>query len=81
VSDNSISQISDYTSVGVTPIINKNNHLSIILKEFNPMKNEGNTFYYDESNHWCIFYSIVRYMENYKFPFDNKNLIKNVLAI
>jgi hypothetical protein len=45
------------------------------------MKNEGNSFYYEESNHWSIFYSIVRYMENYKFPFDNKNLIKNVLAV
>lgn len=81
VSDNDISQISDYTSAGVTPIINKDNHLNTILKEFNPLKNEGNSFYYDEINHWAIFYTIVRYMENYKFPFDNKNLIKNVLSV
>lgn len=81
VSDNSILHISEYTSLGITPIINKGNHLSSILKEFNPMKNQWNSFYYDESDHWCIFYTIVRYMENYKFPFDNKNLVKNVLAI
>lgn len=81
VSDDDISQISEYTNAGVTPIINKDNHLNSILKEFNPMKNEGNSFYYEESNHWSIFYSIVRYMENYKFPFDNKNLIKNVLSV
>lgn len=79
--DNELSQISDYTNAGVTPIINKDNHLNSILKEFNPLKNEGNSFHYDELNHWAIFYTIVRYMENYKFPFDNKNLIKNVLSV
>ena len=79
--DNDLSQISDYTNVWVTPIINKDNHLNTILKEFNPLKNEGNSFHYDELNHWAIFYTIVRYMENYKFPFDNKNLIKNVLSV
>jgi hypothetical protein len=79
--DNEIAQISDYTNAGVTPIINKDNHLNTILKEFNPLKNEGNSFHYDELNQWAIFYTIVRYMENYKFPFDNKNLIKNVLSV
>lgn len=81
VGDNELSQISDYTNAGVTPIINKDNHLNTILKEFNPLKNEGNSFHYEELNHWSIFYTIVRYMENYKFPFDNKNLIKNVLSV
>ncbi|MCP4523923.1 MAG: hypothetical protein GY828_06940 [Candidatus Gracilibacteria bacterium] len=81
VTDDSISQVSDYTSAGVTPIINKDNHLNSILKEFNPMQNIGNAFFYETNNPWSIFYTIVRYMENYKFPFDNKNLIKNVLDI
>lgn len=81
VADNNIGNIHEYSQAGVTPIINKDNHLSSILKEFNPLKNEGNSFYYDNENPWSIFYTIVRYMENYKFPFDNKNLIKNVLAI
>ena len=48
--------------------------MNSILKEFNPLKNEGNSFHYDELNHWAIFYTIVRYMENYKFPFDKLNL-------
>lgn len=81
VADNSIGNIDQYCQAGVTPIINKDNHLTSILKEFNPLKNEGNSFYYDNENPWSIFYTIVRYMENYKFPYDNKNLIKNVLAI
>jgi len=81
VGDNDLSQISNYTNAGVTPIINKDNHLNSILKEFNPLKNEWNSFYYEELNHWAVFYTIVRYMENYKFPFDNKNLVKNVLSV
>ncbi len=81
VADSTIGNIHQYTQAGVTPIINKNNHLTSVLKEFNPLKNEGNSFYYDNENPWSIFYTIVRYMENYKFPYDNKNLIKNVLSV
>lgn len=81
VADNTIGNIHQYTQAGVTPIINRDNHLSSILQEFNPLKNEGNSFHYDDANAWSIFYTIVRYMENYKFPFDNKNLIKNVLSV
>ena len=77
LSDDNIDNITIYSSKWVTPIILKNNHLWNILKEFNPMKNEWNAFLYDENNEWCIFHSLVRYLENYKFPYDNKNLVKN----
>ena len=43
------------------------------------MRSEWNAYFYDESNKWSIFSSIVKYMENYTFPFDNKNLVKNVV--
>ncbi len=81
VGDANISKISEYSSKWVAPILERSTHLSSILSEFNPIKNEGNSFFYDENNSWSIFYSIVRYLENYKFPFDNKNLVKNVLEI
>jgi len=81
VSDDNIEKISDYLWVWIAPIIIRDNHLSNILKEFNPMKNEWNAYFYDEKNHWSITYSVIRYIENYKFPFDNKNLIKNVISI
>lgn len=81
VCDDNIENINLYIEKWITPIINKDNHLTSILKEFNPIKNEGNSFFYDELNKWSIFYSIVRYLENYKFPFDNKNLVKNVLKV
>ncbi|PID86240.1 hypothetical protein CSB08_01450 [Candidatus Gracilibacteria bacterium] len=78
VTDNNVVGIDNYLKKGIVPIIPEKNYMRSILKEFNPMKNEGNSFFYDNSDAWSIFYSIVRYLENYKFSFDNKNLVKNV---
>jgi hypothetical protein len=51
------------------------------LTEFNASKVEWNAFIF-ESNALCdIYYAIIRYLENYKFPYDNKALVKNVLDI
>jgi len=77
--DDEISNIEKFIKKWITPIVSRKNHLNTLLIEFNPLKNEGNSFFYEETNKWNIFYTIVRYMENYKFPFDNKNLVKNVL--
>ena len=81
VCDDEISNLWKYIEKWVTPIIVRDNHMSSILKEFNPLKNEWNSFFYEGLNKWNIFYTIVRYMENYKFPYDNKNLVKNVLKV
>lgn len=81
VADENIGSFWTFSSQGIAPIMMKNNHLGTILQEFNPLKNEWNSFLYDEMNAWSIFYAIVRYLENYKFPFDNKNLVKNILSI
>jgi len=79
--DDELTSVNSFMEKGITPIIIKNNHLSSILKDFDPMKSEWNSFTYDLDNSWSMFYSIVRYMENHKFPYDNRNLVKNVLAV
>jgi hypothetical protein len=28
-----------------------------------------------------MYYAIIRYLENYKFPYDNRNLVKNVVSL
>jgi hypothetical protein len=81
VCDDEISNLGKYIEKWITPIIIRDNHMSSILKEFNPLKNEWNSFFYENFNKWDIFYTIVRYIENYKFPFDNKNLVTNVLKV
>lgn len=78
VSDDNISSLEKYLKKGIVPIIPENNHMKTILREFNPIKNQWNSYLYSNNNSWSIFYSLVRYLENYKFTFDNKNLVKNV---
>ena len=78
VCDDEETSLDNYFKKWITPIVSKLWHFSSVLSEFNPMKNEGNSFLYDKLNAWSIFYTVVRYLENYKFPFDNKNLVKNV---
>ncbi len=78
VIDSEVWKLWEYFENAVVPISPNDNHFSSILKEYQPMKNEGNAYLYDESNEWSIFYAISRYLENYKISFDNKNLVKNV---
>lgn len=80
ICDDNISDLNSYLSKWITPIIFKDNHMSAILKEFNPVKNEWNSYLYDTNDKWSVFYTTVRYLENYKFPYDNKNLVKNILS-
>lgn len=79
VCDDEINNLNSYFELWITPIVSNKNHLSSLLKEFNPVKNEGNSYIYSSLDKWSIFYALIRYLENYKFPFDNKNLVKNVI--
>lgn len=81
VCDDSIDNLKKFFELWITPIIFKENHLSSLLKEFNPVKNEGNSYLFESLDKWSVFYAIIRYLENYKFPFDNKNLVKNVINL
>lgn len=81
VCDNEVSNLGRYFEKWVVPLAPKENYMSSILKEFNPMKSEGNSFLYDDENKWSIFYAITRYLENCKFPYDKKSLVKNVFEI
>lgn len=81
VCDDEICNLNLYIEKWIIPIILRNNYMAAILKEFNPLRGEWNAFFYEELDKWSIFYTIVRYLENYKFPQDNKNLVKNILKI
>lgn len=70
-----------YFSSGVAPIASKSNVVSPLLKEFNPGKATGNSYLYEKNNKWDIFHWLIRYLENFKFKYDNNALVKNVLEI
>lgn len=76
--DSETTDLAQYNESAVVSILPKNNHLSSIMKEYNPMKNEWNSYLYEKENEWSIFHAITRYLENYKISFDNKNLVKNL---
>jgi hypothetical protein len=67
--------------VGVAPIVGSTHPIASLLSEFNPIKNEWNSFLFQELNTYSVFAAITRYLENYKFSMDNKNLIRNILSI
>jgi len=66
---------------GAVPIVNCKNYLWKILSEFHPGRAEGNAYLYEDDSHWSVYYAIIRYLENHKFPYDNRNLVKNVLWV
>lgn len=67
--------------VGVVPVINEGNYLGKILQEFRPARAEGNAYKYEDNSYWSAYYALIRYLENHNFPYDNRNLIKNVSSL
>lgn len=74
-------KVENTMKVGVVPIINEYNYLGKILSEFHPGRWEGNAYLFWQEGYWDIYYALVRYLENYKFPYDNRNLVKNVVWV
>ncbi len=70
-----------YLKLWVVPIIYKQHHITNLLSEFNAAKVEWNSFIFENNTLCDIYYAIIRYLENYKFSYDNKSLVKNVLDI
>ena len=65
--------------VWVVPLVNENNYLWKIIQEFHPGRAEGNAYLYEKGSYWSAYYALIRYLENHKFPYDNRNLVKNVV--
>ena len=81
ISDDSETEILDYIKNWVVPIIWKSHHISSVLQEFDAWKVEWNAFIFENDALCDIYYATIRYLENYKFPYDNKALVKNVLSV
>ncbi len=64
---------------GVVPITSDRTVFSGVFKDFNPMKFEGNGFFFRSNNPYCIFEKVVSYLENIKFPEDRRILLKHVV--
>lgn len=67
----------DFMKKWIVPIISQENYITVSLQEFEPLKSVWNCFLFEKDEVYDIFYALIRYLENYKFPYDNKNLVKN----
>lgn len=47
--------------------------------DYNPLKEEGNGFYFKKDTTWEMFAAVVRALETYQFPYDWENLIRAIL--
>lgn len=62
-------------SKGVIPILANDFPLSHI-ENYNPNLENGNAFVYHKKSVWSVFAALVRAYENYRFPYDWKNICK-----
>lgn len=46
--------------------------------DYNPIRENGDGFYFKEPTRWDLFDAIVRARETYNFPYDWENLIKEI---
>ena len=81
INDGEGMKIEKSMSVWVVPILPEKNYLGKILSEFHAGRGEGNAFLFEQDSPWSMYYALVRYIENHKFPYDNRNLVKNTLWV
>jgi len=64
---------------GVVPVIPDQIENSL-WSEFNPMKFEWNAFIFSELNEFRMFASLIRAIENMRYPGDKRMLLQNVIS-
>jgi len=55
---------------GVIPIISEQD----FVEDYDPVQEKGNAFVYSEGSPWSFFATLIRALENFKFPYDWKNI-------
>ena len=63
-----------YAALPIAPVSMKH-----IIENYDPNQESGNSFTYDTGNYWSAFAAVVRAMENFRFPYDWKNIQKTAL--
>jgi glycogen synthase len=73
--DETKAEVKNALSHGVIPIIANDFPLENI-ENYNPNLENGNSFVYYKKSAWSLFAALVRAYENYRFPYDWKNICK-----
>ncbi len=64
---------------GVVPVVHKDLNHEYLLEEFSAKTSEGNSYLFEHISYFDMYYAVVRYFENFKFTFDNKILVNNLV--
>lgn len=62
---------------GMVPVMREGLHKS--AQNYDPVKETGNAFLFDELNEWRIYAALVRAIENFAFPYDWKNIREDAI--
>ena len=50
----------------------------VLLNNYHPNEETGNSFTYPSTNPWDIFMALVRAHETYRFPYDWQHIVRGV---
>lgn len=59
---------------GCVPICYNFSQFKGVLKDYDPVREEGNSFLFKDFNKWDVFAAVVRALENHKFSWDWQTL-------
>jgi len=65
----------DALAYGIVPLAQEN-AFPDLLHDYNPNQEKGNSFLFSSYDPWHVFAALVRATENYRFPYDWKNIAK-----
>lgn len=62
---------------GVIPVIPPQD----FTEDYNPVQEKGNAFIYTKDSPWSLFAIFIRALENFRFPYDWKNIAANAMGM
>jgi len=70
-----IKEMKSAMAYGVVPISNQHEG----LRNYDSLNEQGNAFTYVGKSHWSFFSNFIRAIENFKFPYDWKNIARQAM--
>jgi starch synthase len=61
---------------GVIPVIAKQD----FVEDYDPVQEKGNAFVYTKDSPWSFFATLIRALENFRFPYDWKNIAVSAMG-
>jgi len=76
-SEECIKEAEKAMAYGTLPVIPQTE----FVEDYNPIQEKGNAFVMQQVSPWSFFSALVRAIENFKFPYDWKNLMVSAMEI